>query len=86
MWQAVEEELSLERQMVQGHPAVDTWGCRGMEATSGIIAGGLFLTQVAVTSQGTLLVGGAGGVQRSVDSGVLRAHTFRYPDILCVAE
>ncbi len=67
--QAVEEELALKRQMLQGKPGVDTWGCRGMDGTAGVIAGGLFLTQVAITSQETLLVGGAGGVQRSLDAG-----------------
>ena len=69
----MEEELALERQLVQGRPGVDTWGCRGMEATAGVIAGGLYLTHVAITGLGTMLVAGAGGVQRSENSGALPA-------------
>lgn len=74
--EAIEEELNLKTEMLHGRPLVDTWGSRGLDSFAGVVAGGFWLTCVAVVSDGAILVAGAGGVQRSTDGGRTWKCTF----------
>jgi len=74
--EAIEEEMALKDEMLHGRPSVDTWGCRGLDPFAGVIAGGRYLSMVAVVRDGAILVAGAGGVQRSSDGGKTWTRTL----------
>jgi photosystem II stability/assembly factor-like uncharacterized protein len=74
--EAIEEEVALQAEMLHGRPCIDTWGSRGLDTLAGVVAGGYWLTGLAVVSDGAILVSGAGGVQRSDDGGKTWKRTF----------